>query len=161
MQLSAYSPLAMPQYSNNAPIDAPESTANAQPTTTALPSGSSSTSSPKKSHAGAIAGGVVGGVIFLCLVCIAAFWFIRRRRKGVAPSNLVPTPMGYHSTGHITPFTAPETPKLYVSGTRLISTPLITAYFRTPLIPALSRPLHHSACTTRPEYTALRTPEIP
>ncbi|KAJ7905709.1 hypothetical protein B0H14DRAFT_22147 [Mycena olivaceomarginata] len=66
-------------------LNAPESTANAQPTTTALPSGSSSTSSPKKSHAGAIAGGVVGGVILLCLVCIAAFWFIRRRRKGCCP----------------------------------------------------------------------------
>jgi len=94
-------------------LDAPESTANAQPTTTAPPSGSSNISSPKKSNAGAIAGGVVGGVVFLCLVFIAAFWFIRRRRRGVAPSNLVPMPMGYHSSGEITTFSATQTPKLY------------------------------------------------
>jgi len=91
-------------------LNAPESTANAQPTGTVLPSGASNNSS-KKSNAGGIAGGVVGGVVLLSLVCIAVLWFIRRRRRGVAPSNLVQTPMGYHSTGEITPFST--APKIY------------------------------------------------
>ncbi|KAJ6502359.1 hypothetical protein C8R45DRAFT_617222 [Mycena sanguinolenta] len=93
-------------------LNAPESTANSQPTSATLPPGPSNTSSPKKSKAGPIAGGVVGGVVFICLVCIAAFWFIRRRHKGVPPSELVPTPMGYHSTGDVT-FSSIQTPKLY------------------------------------------------
>ncbi|KAF7363632.1 hypothetical protein MSAN_01020300 [Mycena sanguinolenta] len=88
-------------------LNAPESTANSQPTSATLPPGSSNTSSPKKSKAGPIAGGVVGGVVFICLVCIAAFWFIRRRHRGVA---LVPTPIGYYSD--IT-FSSLQTPKLY------------------------------------------------
>lgn len=91
-------------------LNAPESTANSQPTGTATP-GASSTSPPKKSNAGAIAGGVVGGFVLLAGVSIAVLCFIRRRRRGVAPSNLVQTPMGYHSTGEITPFST--TPKLY------------------------------------------------
>ncbi|KAJ7087850.1 hypothetical protein C8R44DRAFT_29162 [Mycena epipterygia] len=91
-------------------LNAPESTANPTATSSTTPSGTSS----KKSNAGAIAGGVVGGVVLLALVCITAFWVIRRRRKGVAPSNLVHTPMGYHPTGEITPFSsAIQTPKFY------------------------------------------------
>ncbi|KAJ7724450.1 hypothetical protein DFH07DRAFT_263738 [Mycena maculata] len=96
-------------------LNAPESTANSQPTATTTPqtSGSPGTASPKKSHAGAIAGGVVGGVVGLALVCIGAFSFIRHRRKGIAPSHIVQTPMGYHPT---TPFSSAiqtPPPKLY------------------------------------------------
>ncbi|KAJ7510060.1 hypothetical protein B0H11DRAFT_1173923 [Mycena galericulata] len=91
-------------------LNAPESTHNSQPTATNTPSGSP-TSSPKQSDAGAIAGGVVGGVVLLALACIGAFCVIRRRRKGVAPSQM---PMGYNATGQITPFSsAIQTPKLY------------------------------------------------
>ncbi|KAF8212033.1 hypothetical protein K438DRAFT_1224147 [Mycena galopus ATCC 62051] len=93
-------------------LSAPESTSNSQPTSTSLPPGTSSSAPHKKSKAGPIAGGVVGGVCALCLVCIAAFWFIRHRHKGVAPSNLVPTPMGYHSSADVT-FSSLQTPKLY------------------------------------------------
>ncbi|KAJ6597078.1 hypothetical protein DFH09DRAFT_110975 [Mycena vulgaris] len=94
-------------------LNAPESTANPNPTGTNLPSNTSGVSSHKKSNAGPIAGGVVGGVVFLALVCMTAFWFIRRRR-GAGPSNLAQTPMGYHDTGEITPFSsALQTPKLY------------------------------------------------
>ncbi|KAJ7680650.1 hypothetical protein DFH06DRAFT_425574 [Mycena polygramma] len=81
-------------------LDAPESTANAQPTSTALPSGPSATSS-KKTNAGAIAGGVVGGVVLLAVIAAVALWFIRRRRD-TASSSIGPT--DYHSTGDITPF---------------------------------------------------------
>ncbi|KAK7020458.1 hypothetical protein R3P38DRAFT_1214265 [Favolaschia claudopus] len=100
-------------------LNAPESTANVQPTSTNLPGGSTSTpTSKKKSNAGAIAGGVVGGIVFVCLAGIATFWFLRRRRRSAAPSNLAATPMAYHSTGNtsITPFTsftASPPPKLY------------------------------------------------
>ncbi|KAJ7046997.1 hypothetical protein C8F04DRAFT_217305 [Mycena alexandri] len=95
-------------------LNAPESTANSQPTSTSNPdaSGVAGTSS-KKSNAGPIAGGVVGGVVLLAVVCILAFWFIRRRRRNVAPSNLAQPPMGYHSSGDITPFSLTQTPKLY------------------------------------------------
>ncbi|KAJ7444913.1 hypothetical protein FB451DRAFT_74230 [Mycena latifolia] len=94
-------------------LDAPESTTNPKATST-TPPGAQDTTAPKKTNAGAIAGGVVGGVILLSLVCMTAFWFIRRRRKGAAPSNLMQTPMGYHPTGNITPFSsAIQTPKLY------------------------------------------------
>ncbi|KAJ7172289.1 hypothetical protein C8R46DRAFT_143001 [Mycena filopes] len=90
-----------------AQLNAPESTANSQPTTTSTPGGATP---GKKSHAGAIAGGVVGGVVLLAVVCIAAFWFIRRRRRNVAPSQT--TPMGYNPSGDITPFST-QTHKLY------------------------------------------------
>ncbi|KAJ7273317.1 hypothetical protein C8J57DRAFT_1506841 [Mycena rebaudengoi] len=95
-------------------LNAPESTPISKPTSASLPSGTSVAPSSKKSNAGAIAGGVVGGVVGAALITIAALWFIRRRRRGAAPSNLVAVPMGYHSTGDITPFTsAIPTPKLY------------------------------------------------
>jgi len=94
-------------------VNAPESTAIPAPTPSATPS-IVKTSSPSKSNAGPIAGGVIGGVVLLSLICIAVFWFIRRRRRGVAPSNSISTPMGYHATGDVTPFTsAAPSPKLY------------------------------------------------
>ncbi|KAJ7709713.1 hypothetical protein B0H17DRAFT_1028862 [Mycena rosella] len=95
-------------------LEAPESTANPNPTGTTAPPGNSEPPSHKNSNAGPIAGGVVGGVVLLALVCMTAFWFIRRRRRGAAPSNLMQTPMGYHATSEITPFSsAIQTPKLY------------------------------------------------
>ncbi|KAJ7120500.1 hypothetical protein C8R43DRAFT_83106 [Mycena crocata] len=94
-------------------LNAPESTMN--PTATGIPSQSATPDTfAHKTNEGAIAGGVVGGVVLLSLICVAGFWFIRRRRRGVAPSNLLQTPMGYHNTGEITPFSsAIQTPKLY------------------------------------------------
>ncbi|KAJ7097753.1 hypothetical protein B0H15DRAFT_822516 [Mycena belliarum] len=95
-------------------LNAPESTANPKATSTTLPPSPIDSSSPKKSHAGAIAGGVVGGVVFIFMICMAAFWFIRRSRKGNAPSNFVQPTMAYHHTGDATPFSsAIQTPKLY------------------------------------------------
>ncbi|KAF7323142.1 hypothetical protein HMN09_00094500 [Mycena chlorophos] len=98
-------------------LNAPESTASPTASSTSTSSVPSNTgSSSKKSKAGPIAGGVVGGTIFVLLCIIAVFWFLRRRRRGNAPSNIVGVPMGYHSAGNstVTPFTsAIQMPKLY------------------------------------------------
>ncbi|KAJ7219461.1 hypothetical protein GGX14DRAFT_592282 [Mycena pura] len=95
-------------------VNAPESTAIPAATSTATPSMAANTSSQSKSNAGPIAGGVIGGVVLLSLICIAVCWFMRRRRRGVAPSNSISTPMGYHATGEVTPFTsAAPSPKPY------------------------------------------------
>ncbi|KAJ7271977.1 hypothetical protein B0H12DRAFT_673294 [Mycena haematopus] len=130
-------------------LNAPESTANSQPTSANLPPGPSNTgtSSPKKSNAGPIAGGVVGGVVFICLVCIAAFWFIRHRHKGVAPSHLVPTPMGYHSSGDIT-FSSIQTPKPY--------NPADPSTFPSP-----STGMYNSARVHSPSYSGNTVAEQP
>ncbi|KAJ7775081.1 hypothetical protein B0H16DRAFT_84941 [Mycena metata] len=95
-------------------LNAPESTANSQATSTSNPDATGAPgASSKKSNAGAIAGGVVGGLVGAAVLLVLAFWFIRRRRRNVAPSNLSQPSMAYHSSADITPFSLTQTPKLY------------------------------------------------
>ncbi|KAH7929702.1 hypothetical protein BV22DRAFT_1029104 [Leucogyrophana mollusca] len=67
-------------------LSAPESSASAVPSSTAIstPSTSASTTStptPKSSNVGAIVGGVVGGVVGLAILSILIFLFLRRRSR--------------------------------------------------------------------------------
>ncbi|CAK5268325.1 unnamed protein product [Mycena citricolor] len=94
-------------------LNAPESTAGGQATSTGIPSGLPSShpiepvSGGKKANAGAIAGGVVGGVVGAALIFVVAFLLVRRRKHSDPPSRLVtsaPVSMSY-AGDHITPFT--------------------------------------------------------
>ncbi|CAK5269647.1 unnamed protein product [Mycena citricolor] len=94
-------------------LNAPESTAGGQATSTSIPSGLPSShpiepvSGGKKANAGAIAGGVVGGVVGAALIFVVAFLLIRRRKHSDPPSRLVTSaPVSMSDAGdHITPFT--------------------------------------------------------
>ncbi|KNZ78438.1 hypothetical protein J132_00801 [Termitomyces sp. J132] len=67
--------------------DAPESTGPSQSTgTSSNPTLTPASSESSSSKAGPIAGGVVGGVVGLALIAALVFWWIRRRRLGIAPS---------------------------------------------------------------------------
>jgi len=121
-------------------INAAQSAGDTPETSAAGPQATGNSGSPDKSEShkstnvGAIAGGVVGGVIFLALVGLGAFYFLRWRKDRVPPSaqftkphtsekfDLAASPAPYPRTA-MTPALPMQTepPKLYVSSS--LSTP--------------------------------------
>ncbi|RXW22324.1 hypothetical protein EST38_g3514 [Candolleomyces aberdarensis] len=87
------------------------------------PGAPQSSSSSGGSNAGAIAGGVVGGIVFLALVGLGVFFFLRRRKARQVPASAAytaapynnpssPPPMSSYGDGTST-YAAIPTPKPY------------------------------------------------